>query len=67
MILSPLRKSVLMGIGTVAVVLAIAVGIKLLEILAKVFGNSAAILVFALVIGLMVSVGVYLIERVPKK
>lgn len=67
MTLSPLRKSILIGIGTVAVVLAIAVGVRLLELLAKGFGNSIAILVFAVVIGLVASVGVYFIEREPKK
>lgn len=67
MTLSPLRKSVLMGIGTVALVLVVAFGVKLLESLAKEFGNEAAILAFALVIGAAASVGVYFIERVPKK
>lgn len=67
MTLSPLRKSVLMGIGTAALVLAIDFCVKLLESLAKEFGNESAILVFAVVIGLMASVGVYLIERAPKR
>lgn len=56
-----------MGIGTVALVLVIAFGVKLLESLTKEFGNSTAVLAFALVIGLVASVGVYFIERVPKK
>ena len=67
MTLSPFKKAVFTGFSTVALVLVIAVGVRLLELIAKEFGNNAAILSLAIVLGVAASISAYLIERVSKK